>query len=117
MEDIINTRTNFIRSVLWPYAITGARTRLDILCTELELTMPKTEDNLIKLMDEVLSSIILTVKHDGGEAKIGESEVENTLSSLKDKSKLLLQDLFETNKRIKEEKKKLPGPKACCILS
>jgi hypothetical protein len=52
-----------------------------------------------------LSGILLTIKHDGKEALLGESEIDNTMSSLTDKSTLLLQELFEKNKTVKAEKK------------
>jgi hypothetical protein len=83
----------------------GARARLAALCSELEEVMPKPEDSISKLMKETLSGILLTIKHDGKEALLGESEIENTLSSLTDKSTLLLQELFEKNKTVKAEKK------------
>jgi hypothetical protein len=67
--------------------------------------MPKPEDSISKLMKETLSGILLTIKHDGKEALLGESEIDNTMSSLTDKSTLLLQELFEKNKTVKAEKK------------
>lgn len=57
-------------------------------------------------MDDTLQPILLTIKHDGNEADLNDTEIENTISSLRDKATLLLQEMNETNQKVKENKLK-----------
>jgi len=71
-------------------------------------------------MDECLGATKLTLKVDAEQADLSNVELENAISSISDRATLLIQELFETNKQIKADKRilpQVPSVTACCIVS
>eukprot|EP00615_Pteridomonas_danica_P002523 CAMPEP_0114350160 /NCGR_PEP_ID=MMETSP0101-20121206/16126_1 /TAXON_ID=38822 ORGANISM="Pteridomonas danica, Strain PT" /NCGR_SAMPLE_ID=MMETSP0101 /ASSEMBLY_ACC=CAM_ASM_000211 /LENGTH=493 /DNA_ID=CAMNT_0001489199 /DNA_START=246 /DNA_END=1727 /DNA_ORIENTATION=- len=119
-EDVSKAKVSFNRTILWPFSLSGARARLEALCRELTDDLPKPEEELQKAMDECLGATKLTLKVDAEQADLSNVELENAISSISDRATLLIQELFETNKQIKADKRilpQVPSVTACCIVS